>query len=114
MSILENLTTLLSGLGVSVETGIFSDIAPEEYVVITPMTDTFELYASDKPGYERQEVRLSLYSKGNYLELKNNITAMLLNNDFTITLRQYVGHEDDTGYHHYTTDVLKLYALREA
>ena len=113
MSILENLTTLLSGLGVSVETGIFSDIAPDEYVVVTPMADTFELFADDLPKYDQQEARLSVFSKGNYLALKSKLIAALLGADFTITARQYIGHEDDTKYHHYGIDVLKLYTFPE-
>ena len=114
MNILEELTALFGGLGVSVETGVFSDVAPDEYVVITPLADNFELYGDNRPDYETQEARLSLFSKGNYLELKNNTLGVLLSNDFTISTRRYIGHEDDTGYHHFAIDVLKLYALRKA
>jgi hypothetical protein len=109
VNILEEMAALLNGLGVSVETGVFSDIAPDEYVVITPLADTFELFASDQPGYDSQEIRLSVYSKGNYLALKNKITEALLADGFTVTARQYIGHEDDTGYHHYAIDVQKIY-----
>ena len=111
MNILEDLTALLSGLGVSVETGIFSDIAPDEYVVVTPMADGFPLFADDIPEYDQQEARLSVYSKGNYLALKSKIIKALLSGDFTITARQYIGHEDDTKYHHYAIDVAKLYLI---
>jgi len=111
VSILENLTALLSGLGVSVETGIFSDIAPDEYVVITPMADGFPLFADDLPEYDQQEARLSVYSKGNYLALKSKIIKALLGAGFTITARQYIGHEDDTKYHHYAIDVAKIYQM---
>ena len=111
MNILEDLTTLISAQGVSVETGIFSDIAPDEYVVVTPMADTFELFADNLPEYDQQEARLSVYSKGNYLALKSKIIGALLSADFTITARQYIGHEDDTKYHHYGIDVAKLYQM---
>ena len=109
MNILEELNALLSEMDVSVETGIFSDIAPDEYIVVTPMTDTFELFADNLPEYDQQEARLSVYSKGNYLALKSKIIAALLGADFTITARQYIGHEDDTNYHHYAIDVAKIY-----
>jgi len=109
VSILEDLNALLVGLGVTVETGIFSDIAPEEYVVVTPLVDTFQLFASNQPNYDQQEVRLSVYSKGNYLVLKSKITEALLSADYTITGRRYIGHEYDTKYHHYAIDVAKLY-----
>ena len=111
MNILEELNALLSGLDVPVETGVFSDIAPDEYVVVTPMTDTFELFADNLPEFETQEARLSVYSKGNYLALKTKIIGALLAEDFTITMRQYIGHEDDTKYHHYAIDVAKIYPI---
>ena len=111
MSILTELTALLGGLGVAVETGVFSDIAPDEYVVITPMGDAFGLYGDNRPGYETQEARLSVFSKGNYLELKSKIIKALLDDGFTITDRRYVGHEDGTKYHHYAVDIQKLYSL---
>ena len=113
MSVLSELNALITGLGVSVETGVFSDVAPDEYVVITPLADTFQLFASNQPEFETQEARLSIYSKGNYLDLKNRILRALLDADFTITDRLYIGHEDDTGYHHYAIDVAKIYQIEE-
>jgi len=113
MSFLEELNTLLSGLGLSVETGVFSEKAPDEYIVITPLADTFALHADNRPQYETQEARLSLFTKGNYLKRKNQTARALLAADFTITSRLYVGHEDDTGYHHYAIDVAKNYELEE-
>ena len=52
MSILEDLNLLLATKGVPVETGIFSDEAPESYVVITPLSDTFDLHADNAPGVD--------------------------------------------------------------
>ena len=46
------------------------------------------------------------------IELKDE-TFALLNADFTVTERRYIGHEDDTGYHHYAIDVAKNYRLEE-
>lgn len=111
MSILGELKTLLEPI-LPIETGIFKGIPPKEYIIITPLTDTFELFADNKPELEVQEVRLSLYSKGNYLITKNKIEGSMLNADFTITDRRYVGHEDDTGYHHYAIDVAKEFIFR--
>jgi hypothetical protein len=111
VNILADTNSLLEGLGVRVETGVFSDVAPEEYAVITPLADSFELFGDDLPGFETQEARLSLYSKGNYLALKSRITIALLAAGFTISDRWYLGHEDDTGYHHYAIDLVKLYPL---
>jgi hypothetical protein len=119
VNILEELNDLITGLGVNVETGIFTDIAPLEYVVITPLSDTFQLFAADRPGYDQQEARLSLFTKadettgksGNYLELKSKVTTALLDADFTITGRRYIGHEDDTKYHHYSIDTAKIFPM---
>ena len=113
MSILKELNTLLTGFGVSVETGVFSEEAPDEYLVITPLADTFPLHADNRPQNEIQEARLSLFSKGNYLPRKDQIVRALIDADFTITDRLYVGHEDDTGYHHYAVDVAKNYEMGE-
>ena len=112
MSFLEELNSLLSPI-LPVETGVFSGKAPDEYIVITPMADTFELHADNHPQFETQEARLSLFSKGNYIKRKNAAVRALLAADFTITSRLYVGHEDDTGYHHYAIDVAKNYELEE-
>ena len=112
MSLLSELNTLISPL-VPLETGVFSKPAPDRYAVITPMVDTFELYTDDKPRHEIQESRISLFDKGSYTALKNQIVRILLDADFIITDRRYVGHEDDTGYHHYAIDVAKDYELED-
>ena len=112
MSLLSELNTIISPL-VPLETGVFSDPAPDRYAVITPMVDTFELYTNDKPRHEIQEARISLFDKGSYTAVKNQIVRILLDADFIITDRRYVGHEDDTGYHHYAIDVAKNYELED-
>ena len=111
MSLLSELNTLLSDCGIPVETGIFSDKAPDAYLVITPLSDSFEFHADNAPGCETQEARLSLYSKGSYTKAKNAIVRTLLGADFYITDRRYIGFETDTGYHHYAIDVAKIYDL---
>ena len=113
MSLLSELKIVIEAVGLPVETGVFSDEPPDEYVVVTPLADTYELHADNLPGYETQEARLSLFSKGNYLMRKGQLSKALLAADFVITDRRYIGHEDDTGYHHYAMDVAKLYGLEE-
>ena len=112
MSLLTELNTLISPL-VPLETGVFSEPAPDRYAVITPMVDTFELYTDDKPRHEIQEARISLFAKGSYTAVKNQIVRILLDADFIITDRRYIGYEDDTGYHHYAIDVAKNYELED-
>ncbi len=113
MSLLSELKIVIEAVGLPVETGVFSDEPPDEYVVVTPLADTYELHADNLPEYEIQEARLSLFSRGNYLKRKKQLSKALLAADFTITDRRYIGHEDDTGYHHYAIDVAKLYRLEE-
>lgn len=113
MSLLEELNMLLEPLGVPVETGLFSEKAQDVYLVITPLGDTFDLYADNTPGCETQEARLSLYSKDNYMKLKNRIVKALLGADYTITDRRYIGFEENAGYHHYAIDVAQNYDLKE-
>lgn len=113
MSLLSEITAAVTLCDLPVETGVFSDEPPDEYVVVTPLADTYELHADDAPGYETQEARLSLFSKGNYLLKKQRLCKALLNADFLITDRRYLGHEDDTGFHHYAIDVAKLYETED-
>jgi hypothetical protein len=113
LSLLSELKTVIETVGLPVETGVFSDEPLYEYVVVTPLADTYELHADNLPEYETQEARLSLFSRGNYLKRKKQLSKALLAADFTITDRRYIGHEDDTGYHHYAIDVAKLYRLEE-
>lgn len=113
MSILSELNIIFENLGIPVETGVFKNAAPAEYVVLSPLADVFEEFADNRPQYETQEVRISLYSQGNYQKRKNQIVEAVLNAGITITERLYVEHEDDTGYHHYAIDVAQLYQIKE-
>ena len=49
MSLLEDLNTCLLPLGIPIETGIFSDTPPDEYLVITPLGDSFGLHGDNAP-----------------------------------------------------------------
>ena len=49
--------------------------------------------------------RISLFTKTNYLALRNQITKALISARLVITARRDIGYEDDTGYHHYSIDV---------
>ena len=95
------------------ETGVFSGTAPAAYLVLTPLSDTFDLFGDNTPEIDVQEVRLSLFTKSNYTEVKNALVRLLLAADMTITDRRYIGHEDDTGYHNYAIDVAKSYEMEE-
>ena len=113
MSILSELNALFETTNIPVETGVFSGVPPDEYLVLTPLTDTFTVFGDNKPLADINEVRITLFSKNNYLQRKNQLVRMLLRADFVITDRLYIGHEDDTGYHHYAIDVAKYYELEE-
>ncbi len=62
-SILKDLADVLRTINIPIETGVFSDEVPMEYIVITPMNDLFDLYADNLPQHEIQEARLSLFTK---------------------------------------------------
>lgn len=111
MSLLMELTALLDALGLPVETGVFQSKAPNTYVVITPMADTFEGYADNRPLREVQEARLSLFTKANYRALMSQIVKSLLAIDITITDRRYLGYEEESEYHHYAVDTAKHYEM---
>lgn len=111
MSLLVELNALADKLGIPVETGVFTGTAPDEYLILTPLADSFALHADNRPQYNVQEVRISLYAKGSYVERRDQIVHALLAADIDITDRRYIGHEDDTGYFHYAIDVAKSYEL---
>lgn len=113
MSILADLNKTLSPIGIPLETGVFTSIAPDKYIVIVPMADTFALNADNSPNFDIEEARISFYSKSNYVADKNHIIRALLGADFTITGRQYIGYETETGYHHYVVDAQKHYEMEE-
>ena len=108
-SVLSDLKAALSTLNIPIETGTFKDPSPDEYLVLTPITDGLDVFTDNLPDYEVSEVRISLFTKSNYIQRKNQITELLLRSDFTITGRWYVGYEQDTEYHHYTIDAAKIY-----
>jgi len=83
--------------------------APETYLVFTPLYDDLLLYADNRPLVETEEVRISLFSKENYLLWKRRLTDILLEQDFIITERRFLDLEEDTGYYHYSLDVAKEY-----
>jgi len=113
MNILENLSELLTNLNIPFASGHYSGTPPDEYVVIVPLADTFDLAADNLPQMDVQEARLALYSKGNYYPLRNKLVAALLNADFTVTDRRYIEFEADTKYHHYAVDVSKHYEMED-
>ncbi len=113
MSLLADIQTVFSMLDIPVETGVFKDTAPDHYAVIVPLTDTFAVHGDNRPGYDVQEARISLYSKGNYMKDKNRIVKALFSRGYTITERRYIGYETETGYHHYAVDVAHYYEMEE-
>ena len=107
MSMLEELNTIIESSGRPVETGVFSAAAPDEYIVITPISEHFALFSDDTPGMSIEEARLSLFSMKNYTQKKDLLVRILLTAGFVVTDRRFIGREDDTGYFHIAIDVAK-------
>ena len=113
MSMLEELNTIVESARLPVETGVFSKAAPDAYVVITPISEHFALFADDAPGMNIEEARLSLFSKGNYGSKKDLLVRMLLSAGFLVTERRYIGYEEGTNYHLYSLDVAHEFEQEE-
>ncbi|MDR1606379.1 MAG: hypothetical protein LBS41_04625 [Streptococcaceae bacterium] len=113
MSILAELNALLDDLNVPVETGEFSSKAPDNYAVLTPLVDEFEVFADNLPTIDIKEVRISFFSKGNYLIKQSQIIYKLLAKGFTITGRRFIELELDTNFYHTAIDVAKYYTMEE-
>lgn len=113
MSLLQDLQTALAPLNIPFESGVFSEKAPDKYIVAVPLIDTFDLHADNEPEVDVQEVRLSIYTKGSYTQAKNAVVQALLAAGITITARQYIGFEAESGYHHYNVDAANYYEMEE-
>jgi len=113
MSLLQDLNLVLGFIDIPVETGVFSDVPPDEYLVITPMSDRLDLFADNASCMSISEARLSLFTKKNYIKHVKELTKVLQAGEMTITDRQYVGYENDTKFHHYAIDVMKEYETEE-
>lgn len=104
--LLENISHIAKQLGLAYAVSCYTDSpAPDTYLVFTPLTDSFEIFADNTPGIEIEEARISLFTKINYLALRDQITKALINARLVITGRRYIGYEADTGFHHYSIDV---------
>ena len=109
LSILAELKLIAQRLAIPVQTAAFQKKPPDTFLVLTPMVEIFPEHADDEPQFTQPEVRLSLYSKGSYTILADTLVRRLLQSGFTVTARQYIEYETDTGYHHYEIDVTKVY-----
>ena len=104
--LLENLSHIAKQLGLAYTVSCYTaSPAPDTYLVFTPLTDSFDIFADNTPGIEIEEARISLFTKTNYLALRDQITKALISARLVITARRYIGYEDDTGFHHYSIDV---------
>lgn len=113
MSILSETKELLDSFNYPITTGVYKGTATDTYIVLIPLSDNFELHADNTPNAEVQELRISIFTKGNYRKLANQIVKKLLKAEFTITDRRYIGYETETGYFHYAVEIAKNYELEE-
>lgn len=111
MSALSEIGEVLSLIHIPWETGAYKENAPDEYVVLVPLGEQFDIQADNRPVYDIQRVRLSIFSKGNYNNIKNSLVRLLLDADFYFSDRRYIGYDSNTGYHQYVLDVAKHYEM---
>ena len=78
MSLLSEIHAILRPVGIPVETGLFSDKAPDEYVVVIPLTENYDYFADNQPVVDIHEARISIFTKGNYLSIKNAVVKAFL------------------------------------
>lgn len=105
-SLLEQLSHIAEELGLPYAVGLYAQTpAPDTYLVFTPLTDSLGVFADNTPGIEVEEARIALFTKTNYLGLRNQLTRALIDAGLTVTARRYIGYEADTGFHHYSIDV---------
>ena len=112
MIILHSLKAICDDRKLPVMTGGYippqGEAAPTTYIVLTPMDDELTAYADDMPHLEIQSARLTLFSKSNYLSLRESLRDAILAAGLTISDMRFIEHEPDTGYYHYAIDVEKI------
>ena len=86
MNILSQVNSLLSRLNIPVETGSMKKVASEKYIVLVPLSDSYPVSADNLPIVDLQELRITIFSKENYIKLKNQIISLLLSNNFAYFL----------------------------
>ena len=91
MNALSEIGEILTAIKIPWQTGAYTEPAPDQYVVLVPLSDTFDIMADNRPQFDVQAVRLSIFSKRNYNLIKN--------------------YDSETGYHQYVLDVEKHYEM---
>lgn len=86
---------------------------PTTYLVATPIADVLDVFTDNTPGVEIEHVRVSVFTTGNYLPLRDQLTALFLEAGITIEARSSITFEADTGYHHYVFDLVAYSELRQ-
>lgn len=78
MSLLSELSAIAKRLKIPAQTSVYSGKAPDEYLVFTPLYDSFELHADNAPTADVQEVRISLFTKGNYTRTVSRLGGFIM------------------------------------
>ena len=73
MNALSEIGEILTAIKIPWQTGAYTESAPDQYVVLVPLSDTFDIVADNRPQFDVQAVRLSIFSKGNYNLIKNQL-----------------------------------------
>ena len=94
MNALSEIGEILTAAKVPWQTGAYTEPAPD-----------------NRPQFDVQAVRLSIFSKGNYNLIKNQLVRILLDADFFLSDRRYLDYDSETGYHQYVLDVEKHYEM---
>ena len=81
-------------------------------MLLSLSSDTFDVHSDNCPQYEIQEGRFRYLAKRTikYERISLSVRSWM---QTSVTDRRYIGHEDDTDYHHYAIDVAKEYKLQE-
>lgn len=112
--LLETLRSIATKAGLDCTVGAWTDSPhPGTYLVATPIADVLDVFADNSPGVTVEHVRVSVFTTGNYLPLRDQLTALFLEAGITIEARSYITFEADTGYHHYVFDLATYSELRE-
>lgn len=112
--LLETLRSIATKAGVDCMVGAWTDSPhPTTYLVATPIADALDIFADNTPSVTVEHVRISVFTTGNYLPLRDQLTALFLEAGITIEARSSITFETETCYHHYVFDLVAYSELRQ-
>lgn len=109
MEILDELTSILSGMSLPIKIGYFYGRIPTSYIILSPLPDQSVLYADDAPQIRVCAAKISLFAMDDFQQIGEEIAHLVVDADFVITERLYEGFDKESERQKYSISIVKEY-----